>query len=185
MFIKKFVKNITSKEQEEFEQYITHVLEKASRHYPRSDKLLQNLSTASIYKLKPEGNEQLGSGSEIFLLYDKENYLDKYLSRGTVLRDKNDVCEFDFTLELEGEEKIVLEQFANLQKETFSRNPNAQIHVASRHIIVHDGDNVKFYLISRGRLIPMVVEEQFDFNFVYKEKENIQETAMIPVTNGR
>ena len=156
----------------------------------KSDKTIP-LNDASIYKIvSADPKKDISS----LIIYDKENIISKFFPNGiytcdSVVSSVNDKVDFDFTLDgsIEDEYKLAMANFMDLKRRVFSKNPNAKIHISSREIVVQDGDNVEFYVINKGELVPMQIQKQLDLQFVKDKKENTQEEkeeSVIPVKTG-
>lgn len=184
IFLKELSKQISfsSKGDESFSNEVEKVLQNVC-FFGDSKDYLKKMANASIYKLKPkDSNKKLN----VVLLYDKENFLDKYYAKGDIFHEVNEDYQFDFTEgNMKNEYEVAMQNFLKLQREVFNKNPNATIHITSREVIVQDGEKLDFYEIDNGELVPMVVDQKLDFKFQYDEKEKKQtETSLEPIKIG-
>lgn len=178
--LKQFSKAITS--DKDFSSEVMDILMYAYRNSDNED-IIKRLSKASIYKLKSKGTELDISSS---VIYDQENMFERYNTQGKMLRSSEEEFEFDFTGKPldsgKDEYELAINNFLELRKRVFEKNPNAKIHIVSRNIVIQDGDNMEFYFIDDGNLIPMVVEKQMDLQFDNTDRIQVQdETANLPV----
>ena len=166
------------------EPLLLSVLNSAHK-YSDNAKYLRGIANASLYQLQSKDpNLKLTS----ILVFDKENFFDKFNSRGSSVNSVDEEIEFEFTADMstgEDEYPIAMQNFLKLQQEVFARNPNARIHIASREVIVQEGEKLKFYTIHQGQLIPMIVEKSQELKFVYREPtQEKAETTLTPVKVG-
>ena len=167
--IRKFINEFSRNVEPEFIDELSNMLDIAWR-FSDSEEYLKNLIGASVYKLVSEDSSRNLTTS---LLYDKTNFCNRYSIQNSIIRSPEQNVEFDFTSGMDevDEYSVAMKNFIELRDKVFQKNPNAKIHIVSREVIVRDGDNLSFYQIDRGELVPMRIEKKVNFNFIYEEKE--------------
>lgn len=177
-FINEFIKNVAPEFRNDFEEIINRIWK-----FSDNDLFMRKVTETSIYKLKSQNPERNLSTSVIF---DRENFFDR-IGGSNIVDNINGDPNFVFTedMSINNEYKMVMENFQKLKEEVFEKNPKAKIHIVLREVIVQDGEELRFYLIDKGELVPMRVEEKLDIQFKQDEKEEKRdETALTPVKVG-
>lgn len=82
---------------------------------------------------------------DVFIPFDKND---------EELDEKN--IELDFALEMDEDDKAIINQFLELRDKIRSENPQASIKISNRLIIIDDNNKQSFYLISHGLLLPLI-----------------------------
>lgn len=171
---KEFSRNISP----EFEAEIYEVLEMSYDFYSyyNNDEVFEKIRNSSILKLVSQDKSIKSS-----VIYSDDNFYNRYVDNITIGRDDEvDVYkDFDFTDALNGEEyDIIMKNFLELRKKVFEDNPNSKIHIASREIIVDNGNGHEFYHIEKGEFIPMQIEDRLDLQFAPEVKTKSTESLV-------
>lgn len=83
---------------------------------------------------------------------------DEYgLGEGTILGTNEDFNR-DFTLELEENATKIIRDFSNLRDKILSRDPNAEIRIMERFIIVNSEYGERCYMIQNGGIEPAILD---------------------------
>ena len=123
---------------------------------------LEKLTKTTIFKLKSsDPNRSVESG----VIFSQDNFYSRYFNEGTrINKDYTGEVDFSFTLTQEEDYDSIMKQFDELRETIFNKTPDSQIHIASREIIVKNGNDYQFYTIDDGQIIPMEVDKSFDFH---------------------
>lgn len=144
----------------------------------------EGIENGIIYRLVAENSEEEVKSS---IIRNGDAFLDRFKNRDKILRTPEDEVKFNFTLDrkYKDEYEVVMKKFLELRDEIFARNPEAQIHIISREIIVQEGENLTFYKINNGNITKMKVKEQFTLNFQLEgEKAEDFPVVNLPVKVG-
>lgn len=124
--------------------------------------LMEKLTKTTIFKLKSSNPDRPIKSN---LIYSEDNFFSRYNYESTkICKDFAGKVDFNYTLTQDESYESAIKQFDELREKVFSKAPDAQIHIASREIIVKNGDNYQFYTIDDGQIIPMEVDKSFDFH---------------------
>jgi len=178
-FVKEFCRNVAP-------EYSSDLVKILDRAWDSSDNktVIEKLMKTSIYKLEPQ-DPQIDVHTSI--VYDDENFFDRFQNEQNTISSPEDEIEFDFTSNFEdgNEYEIAMANFKKIQTEAFEKNPNAKIHIISRTIIVQNGEEKDFYHIYNGEFVPMLVKGKHDLQFEYEEKPKEElALATVPVKVG-
>ncbi len=176
-YLQAYISSFSQAVSADFGNEIKDIIETAYR-FEKNEEFLSGIQEVSIYRLT---NDDKDNPIKVNLIYSKDNFYDKIRNNSLSIDNKYDKeVEFVFTTDLsvDDEYEIAMKNFLKLRDEVFSKNPNAKIHISSREIIVQDGEDLKFYHIHMGQLIPMSVEKQLDLNFDTKERESREDVTL-------
>ena len=179
IYINEFAKNAEPKNRE----LMSNVIDLAYRFYD-NDEFLTTLINSSAYNLS--SCNEIGECILSNVICGKDHLIDRYNSEWIVDKNHLDNINFDFTQELDDEDKMVIKDFINLRDAIFEKNQDAIIRIASRIIAVQDGEDISFFLIDSGEIVPMEIKEKVDINFELGQRQKkTEEVAMPPVKVGK
>ncbi len=67
---------------------------------------------------------------------------------------------FDCTLMLDEDEQEIIKEFCQIKKAAEAKNPNANITISGRTIVIDFGDRINVYLIDKGMILPAKLENK-------------------------
>lgn len=165
--IREFSRNVNSN----FEVEIGEILSMACRYYDK-DEFLEKIRNTTILKLEAKDKDRYIFSS---IIYSDDNFYDRFVENSNIVRNGDEVDSnliFDFTDGLNGEEyKLAMKNFLELRRKTYEKNPDSEIHINSREVIIDNGEEFEFYHIEDGELIPMEIGDQLNLEFTREEKE--------------
>lgn len=163
---------------------ILHSLDNSKSDTKENREALKKLTQTTIFRLKSKDSDKSVESSVIF---SEDNFYSKYFSKSnTINKNSGDKVDLNFTLTQDEDYDNIMEQFDTLREDIFKKTPDAKIHIASREIIVKNGDNYDFYTIDAGQIVPMEIEDSFDFNCELGEKiKDEPQTSMVPQKTSR
>ena len=124
--------------------------------------VLEKLSDTKLFSVtSKDPNNPIRS---TFML-SKDNFYNNYFTEGQQFNSSsNDRPKFDYTLsENEPSYESAMKNFMALRENVFKSNPNANIYIVSRDIVVKSNDEYTIYHLHDGELVPMKIEDTFDF----------------------
>ena len=180
---RKFLTDFANSVNPGFKNEITEVMTIATDAYNSSESkaLLDMLSSVRLLKVKSKDpNLQISSS----IIYGKDNIFNRYnYSDQKIGKDSKEDVELDFTAGMNNEIEVATNNLEAFRKKLFIEKPDARIHISSRNIVVENGNDLSFYTIHDGKMVPMEVTEEFDME--YKIGEQIKQPTDLQLYSNK